>query len=133
VDRKYERPTVLLVEDDEAVQRFLQVRVGDEVRLLQARTVMEAIRLFAEYWSRGDLDAIITDGALPSGSEEEELTAVKFVTGIRQFGFRGPIIPISSSRRMQADLIKAGADLRYQCSKNEAADMVRVVLGALSS
>lgn len=110
---------VIVVEDDIFFQEMFSRVLSNKVELLQAFTIKEAEKLFAE---NPDVSVIVMDACVP-GSKP---TTLPLVQKIRQT-FSGPIIAASSLPEFRKELLIAGCN--HECEKIDIPRMVLKIIG----
>jgi DNA-binding response OmpR family regulator len=111
-------PKVLLVEDDRDIHEMWHMMLTEEVVFVDAYSVEEAERLFAE--SSG-LSAVVVDACVPGNRPTTE----SLVRSIRS-RFSGPIIGVS--QRVEYRELLVGAGCQYQCDKEFLPEVLRTIL-----
>lgn len=98
---------VLIIEDSRAMLDFLRREVKDgimDVRVFGAVSIGEGERLVSENL---DADVVVMDACVPGA----EINTVPLVRKIREeFGFRGPMIAMSTEAGFRRLLKEAGCD-----------------------
>ena len=122
-----EQSTVLIVEDDETLQRIYRRTIGTRLKIVFASTVEEGKRMFLEH--RRDLVAVILDGIVPLSHGDirpygSPPTTLDLARSIRSM-FTGPILAVSSGDNKAL----LGAGCTHSCDKTKLPEEVRRVLG----
>lgn len=91
---------ILIVDDNEEMQRALKRSLANDYVLLQSLTIEEARRLYQE---NADIALIVMDGCVPG----DEINTLPLVREFRQ-NFSGPIIANSGNPDYQQQLLAAG-------------------------
>ena len=118
---------ILIIEDDEFWQEgFSEYLPDNEITILQALTIEEAERLFAE---NPDLDLIVLDILVPDEETKpgERINTVPLLEKIRQT-FRGPILAISNESFWIDCLVREGCS-HSLTGKSQAPDEIKAILG----
>lgn len=118
--RAWQKPIILMVEDDDEYITRTQRILGDAVEVLGAQTLDAGRALFEEHKDR--LALILMDACVPG----DDPNAMWLVQQIRESGFTKPIIAISGMADYRQMLIRAGAS--DECPKIDAPEKVRQVL-----
>lgn len=100
---------ILIVEDSAEYQQKFSDALSEKFELLQAFTLPEGIALFE---ARSDeLAAVAMDACVP-GDSPNSMSVIRY---IRDTGYTGPVIAISSLREYRMVLMAVGCD--YECPK----------------
>jgi CheY-like chemotaxis protein len=117
-----QKPTVLVVDDDEALQRMLQ-HWGEEsaVTVISALTTDEGLAKFEEVRPM----IVAMDGQIPGSVDSLEL-----VHTMRARGFRDHLIAISSYPEVRKKFMEEGSEngCNMECEKSELARVLEDVL-----
>jgi CheY-like chemotaxis protein len=115
-----DKPLVLIVEDDPAIQQIYEKVLEGSMELLQATDLEMARKMLLENGST--LDAVVVDGHMPGQ------TTVEFIREVKEV-FGGPIISASSDPGIR-ELQKAVGCSHDVTDKRDLPDKLRQVLGA---
>ncbi|MFA6270396.1 MAG: hypothetical protein WC657_04275 [Candidatus Paceibacterota bacterium] len=97
---------VLVVEDEEDFHRLWKEEVGNNVEILSAYSIQDAIALFN---SNPDISMIVMDACVP-GNQQNTAPLVKWL----REKFKGPLIATSSVPCFRVELLKAGCSHESQ-------------------
>lgn len=109
-------PLVLIVDDDEKIQRLFEESLAEKVIILPATFVELALNMFKDWQSK--IDAIVIDACVPGNEPNTQPLVKKF----REKGFLGPIIGTSSCEEYRQELMQCG------CSHQAEKDKVPALL-----
>lgn len=96
------KPKILIVEDEEYLIELLTAFLGEEVRVVSAKTLTEGERVFKE---NSDIELVVMDCCVPGKTPN----SMWLVQKIRKNGFTGPIIAKSSDPKNFQKLLDTGA------------------------
>lgn len=100
---------VLIVEDDETIQKMYRALLKDKVILLQAYSVEEGFSLFQK---NPDVALIVVDGCLGSG----ELNSLPLIRDLRR-SFKGHMIAASGREDYRNEMTKKEESGEERCSR----------------
>jgi CheY-like chemotaxis protein len=118
-----EKPKVLIVEDDEALQSCFELDLQDSARILAACSMQHARKQFAQH---PDLAMIVMDACVPGNHP----TTLPLVREFRE-QFQGPIIAVSSIDHYRKALLAAGCD--HECDKSDVGATVLRLLAHMNA
>jgi DNA-binding NarL/FixJ family response regulator len=118
-----EKPKILIVEDDEALQSCFELELQDSARILAAFSLQQARKQFAQ---NPDIAIIVMDACVPGNHP----TALPLVREFRE-QFQGLIIAVSSIDHYRKELLAAGCD--QECDKSDVGETVLRLLAKMNT
>ncbi len=97
---------ILVVEDENDSYKTIEEKLGDKVKIIRAKTLLEARKFFKE---NSDIDIIIMDFLVPDGEWNIRSNTIPLVKEIIKNGFEKPIIAAGTVHKHSRKLIDAGA------------------------
>lgn len=117
-ERKETSMKILILEDDEAVQRtFSHALRGHE--LLQANNLEQAGTFFLANFQT--ISVVVVDGCVENKSKKFDTEP--FIRQVLASGFKGSIIAISGDEDVRKDMLKVGCT--DECEKHELANKLK--------
>ncbi len=118
-------PKVLVVEDNEMLQRMFARKLEGKATVLAARTVEEARQLFAE---NPDVRVIALDGYLSSALDGDRPIDTLPLIGEFRETFTGTMIAMATFPGHRQEMTGAGCDFQI-CEKRMLTREVEILLG----
>ena len=107
--------TVLIIEDDELMQKMFAAQLRGKLNLIMASTQDEARELFESH--RQQIWAIVLNASIPG----QEINTIELAQWLRS-QFKGLMIGTSAVPVFQCQLVDAGCD--YGCNHSELAKLL---------
>lgn len=115
-------PKVLVVEDNWRYQKNLATELQGKAETIQAYTIDEGREKFRE--NQAEIVVIVMDACVPG----HEPNTPPLVREIRDAGFRGPMIAVSSAELYRETLMRAGCDVDGGYERDRIPEIVTTVL-----